>query len=261
MQVTEEKKQDGDLCKLAAFYHDVFRAQKQALLSNDDHAPSLHLEEALSRAQDGLAALSLDRLQSLGEAFPHLVDDLCQVMDRHGLLDEADLMALRAAQTDSDRRKAVVERWLSGDAGSEPSDFLVSAAVFPWLSSQAEMLLPHLNLALWQKGICPICGAEPSFAAIARQSRRRSLLCTRCGTEWPFKRIGCPYCGNDDQDLQAYYVLQDGRYRVCVCEKCQRHLKAIDLAFVNSEHVSLLVESLLSGWLDEAADAVQRSKA
>lgn len=177
-------------------------------------------------------------------------------MDKHGLLDAGDRQKLRSLAenlSETSRPTSV----LPGEGNEEQSGsslrFLLSAAMFPFLKTYADSLLPRLNLSLWRMGICPICGGEPSFAALSRETRERSLLCSRCAAIWPFKRLGCPFCDNEHQDLLSYYPVEDGRYRVFLCDNCHRYLKAIDLARTGLQAVSLLVESLSSEELDEVA--------
>src|SRR5262249_12169646 len=48
---------------------------------------------------------------------------------------------------------------------------------------------------------CPVC-AELPVAAVLRpegEGGKRSLVCSLCFTEWPFRRLLCPNCGEEDQ--------------------------------------------------------------
>jgi FdhE protein len=79
---------------------------------------------------------------------------------------------------------------------------------------------------------CPFCG-EPPLLAILRpegDGGKRSLLCGRCFTEWDFRRLLCPGCGEEDQDKLAVYVAEEFPHiRVEACDTCHHYLKAIDL--------------------------------
>jgi FdhE protein len=59
---------------------------------------------------------------------------------------------------------------------------------------------------------------------------KRWLLCSLCSTEWPFRRVLCPNCGEENKDkLPIYTAQQIGSVRVDACDTCQTYLKSIDL--------------------------------
>jgi FdhE protein len=68
------------------------------------------------------------------------------------------------------------------------------------------------------------------------------LVCSSCGFEWRFKRLGCPFCGNGDhKKLRHFNTEADGKgYRVDVCEECKRYIKTIDLRELKVEVVPLV---------------------
>jgi formate dehydrogenase maturation protein FdhE len=123
----------------------------------------------------------------------------------------------------------------------------------PFLRAQAEVLAPLVDDASWYRGCCPICGGEPDMAALERGSGRRRLLCSRCDSEWTFRRLGCPFCGNEEPAQLAHYPTDDKGYRLSVCERCGRYLKTIDLREVDGEH-PLAVERILTAGMDIAAE-------
>ena len=54
--------------------------------------------------------------------------------------------------------------------------------------------------------------------------RARWLSCGGCHTLWNWKRIGCPYCGNDN--LERIHILElDKKMRLDVCDECNAYLK------------------------------------
>ena len=74
---------------------------------------------------------------------------------------------------------------------------------------------------------CPMCGKEPSIAVLKRgtKGRRRRLVCGHCRTEWFYKRIGCPYCGNEDQNsLRILQSENEPNIRADVCNKCKSYI-------------------------------------
>ena len=80
----------------------------------------------------------------------------------------------------------------------------------------------------WAKNYCPVCGRQPVLAHLRKEKegRARFLLCDGCHTEWPFARVGCVYCGNED--LTQMHILEpEGQtaMRMDVCGKCQSYIK------------------------------------
>jgi FdhE protein len=81
-------------------------------------------------------------------------------------------------------------------------------------------------------GNCPYCAAPPLLAILRPEGEggKRSLLCGRCFTEWEFRRLLCPSCGEEAQDKLAVFTAQQFPHiRVEACDTCRRYLKAIDL--------------------------------
>lgn len=79
---------------------------------------------------------------------------------------------------------------------------------------------------------CPLCGSKPQLAVLRSEAEgaKRSLLCSLCATEWRYKRICCPSCGEERFAKLAYHRAPDfPQVRVEVCESCKSYIKAIDL--------------------------------
>jgi FdhE protein len=144
---------------------------------------------------------------------------------------------------------------ISGAAGIDRGllAFVFDGGLRPFLRAQADALAPLVDDAGWYRGYCPICGGEPDMAALGRGSGRRRLLCSRCDSEWTFRRLGCPFCGNDEPAQLAHYPTDDKGYRLSVCELCRRYLKTVDLREVAGEH-ALAAERILTAGMDVAAE-------
>ena len=97
----------------------------------------------------------------------------------------------------------------------------------PYLLLACEGIQPRIPPDSWHRESCPVCGGKPSFAALTSDRGPRTLLCPRCFGEWSYNRIGCPFC--NAKDSQTYYPSDDGRYRLYVCQVCQRYLKTADV--------------------------------
>jgi FdhE protein len=80
--------------------------------------------------------------------------------------------------------------------------------------------------------LCPFCGEKP-VAAVLRQEGdggKRFLLCSLCFTEWEFRRLLCPHCGEEDKDKLPVYTAEEFPHvRVEACDTCKVYLKAVDL--------------------------------
>ena len=107
--------------------------------------------------------------------------------------------------------------------------FVMHNALHPFLRAQAESLGRFVDASSWYRGYCPICGGEPDMAALEKSGGRRRLLCSRCDAEWAYRRLGCPFCGNDEPKELAFFPSDDKVYRLAVCERCRRYLKTVDL--------------------------------
>lgn len=101
----------------------------------------------------------------------------------------------------------------------------------------------------WQEGYCPICGSPAGMAELAGEEGKRKLSCSCCAFQWPYKRMKCPYCGNEEPDSLSYFTAGEGPTRVDVCRKCSRYLKTRD-ARQGHAGVSLDVEDLTTMHLD-----------
>ncbi|MBQ7493605.1 MAG: formate dehydrogenase accessory protein FdhE [Selenomonadaceae bacterium] len=93
-----------------------------------------------------------------------------------------------------------------------------------------DKLIPH-ELKIWereewQENYCPICGRRPVMAQLKKfnDGWARYLLCGGCHALWNWKRIGCPYCGNEN--LERIHILElDKKMRLDVCDECNCYLK------------------------------------
>lgn len=79
---------------------------------------------------------------------------------------------------------------------------------------------------------CPFCNARPVAGVLRGEGdgAKRWLLCSLCSTEWPFRRVLCPACGEENKDkLPIYTAAEFDAVRVDACDTCQTYLKSIDL--------------------------------
>ncbi|MEW6334859.1 MAG: formate dehydrogenase accessory protein FdhE [Thermodesulfobacteriota bacterium] len=106
----------------------------------------------------------------------------------------------------------------------------------------------------WSEGYCPICGREPKIGEIRDDEGTRYLYCNQCGFEWDYRRIKCPFCGNEEQQTLAYFTIEeDSRYRVDVCNECKRYIKIVDFRD-SKEKANMDVEDIATLHLDMLAN-------
>jgi len=56
------------------------------------------------------------------------------------------------------------------------------------------------------------------------------LQCGTCFTTWPFRRVLCVHCGEDDERKLGYFHSDVfDHLRVDACETCRHYVKSVDL--------------------------------
>lgn len=59
---------------------------------------------------------------------------------------------------------------------------------------------------------------------------KRMLLCSLCHSEWEFRRVLCPSCGEENHEkLPRYTASGIPAVRVEACDSCGKYLKSVDL--------------------------------
>jgi len=102
------------------------------------------------------------------------------------------------------------------------------------------LLQPHFEYQAGQRDIalgsmqstCPFCGEKPVAGVLRGEGEggKRSLICSLCATEWDFRRLLCPHCGEESEHrLPVYTAEQFPHVRVEACDSCQTYIKSVDL--------------------------------
>jgi len=81
--------------------------------------------------------------------------------------------------------------------------------------------------------LCPLCGALPVLGILRPEGdgAKRSLLCAFCSTEWNFRRLLCPSCGETGETKLPVFIAEQFPYiRTEACETCRTYLRTIDLS-------------------------------
>lgn len=85
----------------------------------------------------------------------------------------------------------------------------------------------------WTGNVCFACGGSPQVAVIRDLPDAvggRSLTCSMCATEWPFRRLTCPHCGETDSDKLPVHTAESiAHVRVDACTTCSRYITTVDL--------------------------------
>lgn len=225
--------------------------------------PPVHLNISEGQAEESLKE-GTPLLRRVGfeldlERFTPLFGQICQIAAHHRPELASEFARIKTVLVkEPSQLRTLVATYLQENRAQTPDlkpellTFVLVNALHPFLEAYVEALRPLIKEDLWRRGRCPACDGEPDFAYLARESGGRGLLCSRCDTQWVYKRLECPFCGNTKRESLAYYPSEDNRYRLYVCDECKRYLKAIDLREVG-ETPLLPVERIVTIDMDLAA--------
>jgi formate dehydrogenase accessory protein FdhE len=79
---------------------------------------------------------------------------------------------------------------------------------------------------------CPSCNSKPVVGVLRGEGdgAKRALICSLCALEWPYRRLICANCGEEDKEkLPVYSAAQIDHVRIDACETCRCYLKSVDL--------------------------------
>ena len=211
-------------------------------------------QDADARLARGEPILRADEFECDWNAVAQLAREICAIAAHHRP-DVADVFTELAREFASPARTQELARALLASESLESPItnnqllvFVLTHALHPWLAAARELASRVSNDA-WHRGICPICGGDPDFAALEKDGGAWRLLCARCDFEWVFPRAHCPFCGAEHI---AYFPSKDGAYRLYTCDNCQRYLKTIDLREL-ARDAHLPAERVLTIEMDYAA--------
>ena len=119
-----------------------------------------------------------------------------------------------------------------------PSDrqFVAKAFLQPYAETLAEAgIAPADRPSLRPDNRCPFCGGVPQLSILhssggSLEGGGRALQCATCLTVWPFRRVLCAQCGEEDEQKLGYFQTPAFEHlRVDACETCRHYLKSVDL--------------------------------
>ncbi len=110
----------------------------------------------------------------------------------------------------------------------ERATFCARAFLQPYAELLATAPLPLLAT----RPVCPRCEAMPVLGVLRPEGDggRRALLCSFCSTEWDYRRIVCPSCGEVDEKKLGFYSAKEFDYiRVEACDTCKTYSNTVDM--------------------------------
>jgi len=107
--------------------------------------------------------------------------------------------------------------------------FFANSVLQPYVEFLSEKSGPHSQSVA---SVCPFCGSKPVLSVHRPEGDggRRSLVCFLCNSEWPFRRILCPNCGEEDKEkLPVISAAEFDFVRLETCNTCKTYVKTIDM--------------------------------
>jgi FdhE protein len=203
--------------QLLAFYAALLRVQLRLyahLRSNRNSAPSGALEQDLP----ALGSELLPALLKIAQAAP-------------------EPLATTARQLGDAGQAAIEDALLSFWYAPSDQQFYPKALLQPyahWLTESG--VAPRGRGLARTDNRCRLCGGMPQLSVlhVADSSPAagggRTLQCATCLTEWPFRRVLCAHCGEEDERKLVYFHSPAfDHLRIDACDTCQHYLKSVDL--------------------------------
>lgn len=198
--------------ELLSFYHHLLSAQARVyhFCSTTIQSFSGELERDLAILYPALRSI----LRAVEKAGPQPLVEQAQ--------------ALKSA-TSKDIKRVLMTYW------HEPSDteFFAKAFLQPYgqfLSSR----FTHSNAATSERR-CPFCDGKAQLSVLQNkeagaESGNRDLMCAKCLSIWPFRRLVCAHCGEEHPSKLAYFQTPTHDHvRIEACDTCKHYLKGVDL--------------------------------
>lgn len=153
---------------------------------------------------------------------------LIELLRRHGPAELANDAQARSSAPAA-WQDLLINTWSGSAPDDEQAKFCARALLQPFAEALAGRGHPDTQSTA---PVCPFCSARP-VAGILRgegDGARRSLLCSLCATEWQFRRVICPNCGEEDKErLPVYRAADPVSVRVDACDTCRTYIKSVDL--------------------------------
>lgn len=260
-QIVDLKTTRDELKEVLEFYEATLKAQRKTKLTFKVDLSHFDTKIGNSRNSQGLPVLKPEDIQIDRDLLGTLLKNISQIIQSK--TKEAVSLTLKE---NLDRQWEMLlgglmesSSSLERIAGEKKIDFalfsfLMAQSFSPFLESYAEKLRGQIEWKSWLRGYCPICGGEPLMARLEKGTGKKWLFCSLCRSEWPFRRLKCPFCGNNNHESLRYFYLEGEKaYRVDVCDECKGYIKTVDARKTESVR-NLFVEDLATLPLDIVAE-------
>ena len=211
-RAAELASQDEATRPLLVFYGQLLGLQRDAY----DTLRQSPLSGSLERDLDIVRPCASAILSAVGRIGPALLADEIQEI---------------VAEGDSAIDQLLLDCWRTLAA----NQFFGKVMLQPYAQRLAELSLSPLDRELYSTEYrCPFCAGPPQLSILQGggelEGGGRALLCATCFTTWPFRRVRCASCGEEDEHRLAYFHSPAlDHLRVDACDTCRRYLKTIDL--------------------------------
>ena len=165
----------------------------------------------------------------LDESVRHF-PELTAVVQKSGPTNLAEEASRLRGSSSAQLRQLLEQRLVASDLPDDGDSFFARVLLQP----QAERIAQAADAGGQQVfgNQCPYCQSDPQLAVIRPEGDggKRLLLCSFCQTEWEFRRILCPSCGEEHNDnLPRYSAEGIAAVRVEACDVCKHYLKSVDM--------------------------------
>lgn len=199
--------------ELLVFYVHLLRAQSQIhqfLQNRQDFAPSGEIERDLPMFRSTFPTI----IKAVEDAGPKLLVDRARAIQ---------------TMTANDVDEMLLGYWYA----PSDTDFFAKAFLQPY----GHFLFVGGSRQQHQisETRCPCCGGVPQLSFLqnketSAESGNRDLMCAKCLTVWPFRRMVCANCGEEQPSKLAYFQSPAiSHVRVEACDTCKHYLKGVDL--------------------------------
>ena len=211
------------------------------------HDVELHIDYAEARS---LMLKLASALEKVSKSRRYACERIRQALEEDNL--EMSLLMAGIAAGDQEPVKSIVcPLGIDGDFVWTLAQYVFRLALNEW----RRQLSPLLEGIQWNSGHCPVCGALPLLAELRDNHLSKHLRCGLCGADWPFRRLQCLYCGNEDHRTLGFLYEEPRRdtMRLEVCDHCRGYLKVI-VSFAPTPSDHLPIEGLATLHLDYIAE-------
>jgi FdhE protein len=200
----------------------------------------LNFYGTIARFQKDLSA-ELEAVDSASSAFarphppriPNRFKNFISLVEQNGPLPLREAALELKNASDESLHELLTVFWNSAETAIEhsgPSDFFARAFLQPYAAGIRARFNPGSSGPT--SYLCPLCKRKPGGGVLRPlgDGGQRSLICSFCMAEWPFRRILCPGCGEGDYAKLPVYTAEEVRHvRVEACDSCRMYIKTVDM--------------------------------